>query len=47
MGGIEERWEGPSKTAEFLGLTEEWHHAWVTGKRGKSTSLAEPRCPKD
>ena len=25
MGGIEERWDDPSKPAEFLGLAE-WHH---------------------
>ena len=25
MGGIEERWDDPSKPAEFLG-SEEWHH---------------------
>ena len=26
MGGIEERWDDPSKPAEFLGSAEEWHH---------------------
>ena len=26
MGRIEERWDDPSKAAEFLGLAEEWHH---------------------
>ena len=28
MGGIEERWDDPSKPAEFLEMesTEEWHH---------------------
>ena len=26
MGGIEERWDDPSKQAEFLGSAEEWHH---------------------
>ena len=26
MGGIEERWDDPSKPAEFLGSGEEWHH---------------------
>ena len=26
MGGIEERWEDPSKPAEFLRSAEEWHH---------------------
>ena len=27
MGGIEERWDDPSKPAEFLGSAEEWHRA--------------------
>ena len=27
MGDIEERWDDPSKPAEFLGSAEEWHHA--------------------
>ena len=26
MGGIEDRWDDPSKPAEFLGSAEEWHH---------------------
>ena len=26
IGGIEERWDDPSKPAEFLGSAEEWHH---------------------
>ena len=26
MGGIKERWDDPSKPAEFLGSAEEWHH---------------------
>ena len=26
MGGIEERWDDPSKPAELLGSAEEWHH---------------------
>ena len=26
MGGIEERWDDPSKPAEFLRSAEEWHH---------------------
>ena len=26
MGGIEEKWDDPSKPAEFLGSAEEWHH---------------------
>ena len=40
MIGIEERWDDPSKPAEFLRSA---------GKRGKakSTSLAESRCAKD
>ena len=35
MGGIEERWEGPSKAAEFLGAAEEWHHV-SSGRPQKS-----------
>ena len=27
MGEIRERWDDPSKPAEFLGSAEEWHHA--------------------
>ena len=26
MGEIEERWDDPSKPAEFLGSAEKWHH---------------------
>ena len=26
MVGIKERWDDPSKPAEFLGSAEEWHH---------------------
>ena len=26
MGGIEERWDDPSKPGEFLRSAEEWHH---------------------
>ena len=26
MGGIGERWDDPSKPAEFLGSAVEWHH---------------------
>ena len=26
MGGIEERWDDPSKPVEFLRSAEEWHH---------------------
>ena len=53
MGGIWERWDDPSKPAEFLGSVEEWHHirpsSGATGKKGKakSTSLAESRCAKN
>ena len=33
MGRIEERWEGPSKAAEFLGSAEAWPHvSWGDGK---------------
>ena len=32
MGGIEERWDDPSKPAEFLGSAEEWHHV-SSGRR--------------
>ena len=53
MGGIEERWDDPSKPAEFLGSAEEWHHVRPSSERRerearpKSTSLAESRCAKD
>ena len=33
MGGIEERWDDPSKPAEFLGSAEEWHHVPSSGRR--------------
>ena len=49
MGGIEERWEGPSKSAEFLRSAEEWHHV-SSGRQEREASLlqlAESRCPKD
>ena len=26
MGEVEERWDDPSKPAEFLGSAEAWHH---------------------
>ena len=32
MGGIEERWDDPSKPAEFLGSAEEWHYV-SSGRR--------------
>ena len=36
MGGIEERWDDPSKPAEFLGSAEEWHHVRPSsGRRGR------------
>ena len=38
MGRIEERWEGPSKAAEFLGSAEEWHHV-SSGRREREASL--------
>ena len=51
MGGIEERWDDPSKPAEFLGSAEEWHHVrHSSGRRereARPTSLAESRCAKD
>ena len=33
MGGIEERWDDPSKPAEFLGSAEEWHHVRSSSRR--------------
>ena len=39
MGGIEERWDDPSKPAEFLGSAEEWHHVRPSSgrrERGKA-----------
>ena len=33
MGGIEERWDDPSKPAEFLGSEEEWHHIRPSSER--------------
>ena len=35
MGGIEERWDDPSKPAEFLGSAEEWHHVRPSSGRRK------------
>ena len=32
MGGIEVRWEDPSKPTEFLESVEEWHHVRGDGK---------------
>ena len=33
MGGIEDRWDDPSKPAEFLGSAEEWHHIRPSSER--------------
>ena len=38
MGRIEERWEGPSKAADFLGSAEEWHHV-SSGQQEKEAYL--------
>ena len=40
MGGIEEKWDDPSKPAEFLGSVEEWHH--VTPSSGRREREARP-----
>ena len=40
MGGIEERWDDPSKPAEFLGSAEEWHH--VRPRSGQREREARP-----
>ena len=40
MGGIEERWDDPSKQAEFLGSAEEWHH--VRPSSGRREIEARP-----
>ena len=37
MGGIEERWDDPSKPAEFLKSAEEWHHI---GRREREARLS-------
>ena len=53
MGGIEERWDDPSKPAEFLGSAKESHHVRPSyGRRErearpKSTSFVESLCAKD
>ena len=33
MGGIEERWDDPSKPAEFLRSAKEWHHVRPSSRR--------------
>ena len=38
MGRIEERWEGPSKSAEFLGSAKEWHYV-SSGRPEREASL--------
>ena len=38
MGRIEERWDDPSKAAEFLGSAEEWHHV-SSEQREREASL--------
>ena len=40
MGGIEERWDDPSKPAEFLESAEEWHH--VRPNSGRREREARP-----
>ena len=40
MGGIEERWDDPSKPAEFLGSAEEWHQ--VRRSSGRREREARP-----
>ena len=40
IGGIEERWDNPSKPAEFLGSAEEWHH--VRPSSGRREREARP-----
>ena len=40
MGGIEERWDDPSKPAEFFGSAEEWHH--VRPSSGRREREARP-----
>ena len=40
MGGIGERWDDPSKPAEFLGSAEEWHH--VKPSSGRREREARP-----
>ena len=33
MGGIEERWDDPSKPVDILGSAEEWHHVGPSSGR--------------
>ena len=40
MGGIEDRWDDPSKPAEFLGSAEEWHH--IRPSSGRREREARP-----
>ena len=40
MGGIEERWDDPSKPTEFLGSVEAWHH--VRPSSGRREREARP-----
>ena len=40
MGGIEERWDDPSKPVEFLGSAEEWYH--VRPSSGRREREARP-----
>ena len=40
MGGVEERWDDPSKPTEFLGSAEEWHH--VRPSSGRREREARP-----
>ena len=40
IGGIKERWDDPSKPAEFLGSAEEWHH--VRPSSGRREREARP-----
>ena len=51
MAGIEEKWDDPSKPAEFLGSTEEWHHIRPSSGRrereARPSLIHESRCAKD
>ena len=40
VGGVEERWNDPSKPAEFLGSAEAWHH--VRPSSGRREREARP-----
>ena len=42
MGGIKERWDDPSKPAEFLGSAEEWHHVTVRPSSERREREARP-----